>query len=65
MDSATGGSGTRGRAYYLEFIPSTRLNSKKDDFRLEIVFFDIPANTISCGWCKLVYSSLILFVKTL
>ena len=37
----------------------------KDDFRLEVVFFDILANTISCGWCKLVDSSLILFIKTL
>ena len=37
----------------------------KDDFQAEIVFFDILTNTISCGWCKLVYSSLILFIKTL
>lgn len=37
----------------------------KDDFQAEIVFFDILTNTISCGWCKLVDSSLILFIKTL
>ena len=37
----------------------------KDDFRLKIVFFDILSNTIFCGWCKLVYGSLILFIKTL
>ena len=37
----------------------------KDDFQTEIVFFDILANTISCSWCKLVDSSLILFIKTL
>lgn len=29
----------------------------KDDFRKEVAFFDIIGNTISCGWCKLVYSS--------
>ena len=46
MDSATGGSGTSDRAYYLvEYILVLYQVQdkivKKDDFRLEIVFFDI------------------------
>lgn len=35
----------------------------KDDFRKEVAFFDIIGNTISCGWCKLVYNSLIFLKK--
>jgi hypothetical protein len=37
---------------------------KKDDFRKEVAFFDIIGDTISCGWCKQIYSSLILLYHT-
>ena len=68
MDSATGGSGTSDRAYYLvEYI--LVLYQVQDKIVKKTIsawkssFFDILTNTISCGWCKLVDSSLILFIK--